>query len=74
MAHSTIDWNPVTEELPEAHPSTGTEDDDDDPGDEHPGENEALERAVDETTEAPEEFEVDDEDEPMPAPEREFDD
>ena len=45
------------------HPSTGTDDDDDDPEDEHEGENEAPIREVDENTEAPEEFEVDDEDE-----------
>ena len=45
------------------HPSTGTEDDDDEPEDEHEGENEAPVREVDENTEAPEEFEVDDEDE-----------
>ena len=43
-----------------AHPTSGTEDDDDDRDDEHAGENEALGRAVDEGTEAPEEFEVDD--------------
>jgi hypothetical protein len=42
---------------------TGTEDDDDDRDDEHEGENEAPIREVDEQTEAPEEFEVDDEDE-----------
>jgi hypothetical protein len=45
------------------HPSSGTEDDDDDRDDEHAGENEALIREVDDQTEAPEEFEVDDEDE-----------
>ena len=44
-------------------PTTGTEDDDDDRDDEHEGENEAPIREVDEQTEAPEEFEVDDEDE-----------
>jgi hypothetical protein len=43
-------------------PSTGTPDDDDDPGDEHEGENEAPVRETDENTEAPEEFELDDED------------
>jgi hypothetical protein len=42
-------------------PTTGNEDDDRD--DEHEGENEAPIREVDEQTEAPEEFEVDDEDE-----------
>ena len=42
------------------HPTSGTEDDDDDRDDEHVGENEAQGRAVDEGTEAPEEFEVED--------------
>ncbi len=46
-----------------AHPTSGTEDDDDDRDDEHAGENEAPVRAVDEGTETPEEFEVDDKDE-----------
>jgi hypothetical protein len=45
-----------------AHPTSGTEDDDDDRDDEHAGENEAPVRAVDEGTETPEEFEVDDQD------------
>src|SRR5437016_6696962 len=45
-----------------AHPTSGTEDDDDDRDDEHAGENEAPVRAVDEDTETPEEFEVDDKD------------
>jgi hypothetical protein len=45
------------------HPRTGTEDDDDDRDAEHQGENEAPIREVDENTEAPEEFEVDNEDE-----------
>jgi hypothetical protein len=45
------------------HPTTGTEDDDDDRDDEHAGENEASIREVDDQTETPEEFEVDDEDE-----------
>jgi hypothetical protein len=45
------------------HPRSGTQDDDDDRDDEHAGENEAPVREVDENTEAPEEFEVDDEDE-----------
>lgn len=49
------------EDLP--HPSTGTEDDDDDRDDEHADENEVPIREVDDQTEAPEEFEVDDEDE-----------
>jgi hypothetical protein len=44
------------------NPTTGTEDDDDEPEDEHPGENEAAERATNDATEAPEEFGVDDED------------
>jgi hypothetical protein len=43
-------------------PNSGTEDDDDDRDDEHESENEAPVREVDETTEAPEEFESDDED------------
>jgi len=43
--------------------TTGTVDDDDDPGDESATENEAPIRETDEATEAPEEFEVDDEDE-----------
>lgn len=47
----------------EAHPSSGTVDDDDDHDDEHVGENEASIREVDENTETSEEFEVDDEDE-----------
>lgn len=45
------------------HPTTGTQDDDDGRDDEHAGENEAPVREVDENTEAPEEFEVDGEDE-----------
>jgi hypothetical protein len=49
-------------ESPHSHPSTGTVDDDDEPEDEHPGENEASERETNDRTEAPEEFEVDDED------------
>lgn len=44
------------------HPTSGTEDDDDDRDDEQAGENEARIREVDDQTEAPEEFEVDDED------------
>jgi hypothetical protein len=43
--------------------TTGTVDDDDDPADESPDENEASIRETSEATEAPEEFEVDDEDE-----------
>ena len=45
------------------HPTTGTPDDEDDRDDEREDENEAPIREVDELTEAPEEFEVDDEDE-----------
>jgi hypothetical protein len=44
------------------HPTTGTEDDDDEPEDEHPGENEANGRETNDSTEAPEELETDDED------------
>jgi hypothetical protein len=43
--------------------TTGTVDDDDDPADENSNENEAPIRETNEATEAPEEFEVDDEDE-----------
>jgi hypothetical protein len=43
-------------------PSRGTADDDDDRDDEHARENEAPTREVDDRTEAPEEFEIDDED------------
>ena len=43
-------------------PTTGTVDDDDDPDDERPDENEAPIRETREKTEAPEEFERDDED------------
>ena len=42
----------------------GTKDDDDDRDDEHAGENEIPVRETNEATEAPEEFEVNDEDEP----------
>ena len=45
-----------------ARPTSGTEDDNDDRDDEHAGENETPVRAVDEGTETPEEFEVDDDD------------
>lgn len=44
-----------------AHPMSGTEDDDDDRNDERADENETPVRAVDEDTETPEEFDVDDE-------------
>jgi hypothetical protein len=53
--------NELPENILPAQPTSGTEDDDRD--DEHEGENEASVGAVDEDTEAPEEFEVDDEDE-----------
>jgi hypothetical protein len=43
-------------------PTTGTVDDNDDVADEHPTENEAPIRETREATEAPEEFEIDDED------------
>jgi hypothetical protein len=49
-------------DLPEARPSTGTEDDDDEPEDEHDGENEASQREQRDTTQLPEEIERDDED------------
>jgi hypothetical protein len=57
---------PVSErpEPPEPRHSTGTIDDDDEPEDEHDGENEAAERATSDDTEAPEEFQRDDEDRP----------
>jgi hypothetical protein len=42
------------------HATSGTEDDDDNPGDERDDENEAPVREVDDRTEAPEEFAVDD--------------
>jgi hypothetical protein len=45
------------------HSTTGTDDDGDDRDDEHADENEAPVRDVDENTETPEEFEIDDEDE-----------
>jgi hypothetical protein len=45
-----------------AESTTGTVDDDDDPDDENESENEPPVRETDERTEAPEEFEVDDED------------
>jgi hypothetical protein len=43
-------------------PTTGTVDDNDDVADEQPNENEAPIRETREATEAPEEFEIDDED------------
>jgi len=45
-----------------AHPTSGTEDDDDNRDDEHAGENEAPVRTVDEGTETREEFDGDDQD------------
>jgi hypothetical protein len=55
---------PEVEDLVEiAHPLTGTDDDQDDRDDEHAGENEASVREINENTETPEEFEIDDEDE-----------
>jgi hypothetical protein len=51
----------MTSETP-GSPSTRLAEDDDARDDEHPGENEASVRETDETTEAPEEFEIDDED------------
>jgi hypothetical protein len=45
------------------NPNSGANDDDDSRDDEHAGENEAVIREIDDQTEAPEEFEVDDEDE-----------
>jgi hypothetical protein len=52
------------EPTPLEPPTTGTVDDDDDRDDEHADENEALVREKSERTESPEEFEIDDEDEP----------
>ena len=49
-------------------PTSRTKDDDDDRDDEHAGENEASVRELDENTEAPEEFSIDDEDD-VPHPE-----
>jgi hypothetical protein len=55
--------NPLQESILAEHPTSGTQDDDDDRDDEHAGENEAQQRETDENTEAPEEFEIDDEEE-----------
>jgi len=55
----------MTNTYPARHaslPTSGTDDDDDDRDDEHEGENEAPIREADEATEAPEEFQRDDED------------
>jgi hypothetical protein len=54
----------IEDPTPLEHPTTGTVDDDDDRDDEHEGENEAAVREKSDRTESPEEFEVDDEDEP----------
>jgi hypothetical protein len=67
QAASEVPESPESPEYPPSdfplpEPTTGTEDDDDAPEDEHPGENEAEVREHDENTEAPEEFDVDDED------------
>jgi hypothetical protein len=74
---TTLRGPPMTSRVPEApplpevddfiepaHPLTGTDDDLDDRDDEHADENEASIREVNENTETPEEFEIDDEDEP----------
>jgi hypothetical protein len=58
-----LDLPPFQESYAVASHSTGTVDDDDDPSDESAGENEAPIRETSDATEAPEEFEVDDEDE-----------
>jgi len=52
----------VPSDFPIPHPTTGTVDDDDAPADEHESENEAMVREIDDSTEAPDEFERDDED------------
>jgi hypothetical protein len=52
----------------------GPKDDDDDRDDEHAGENEIPVRETDEETEAPEEFEVDDENEPDSGDDDDLDD
>jgi hypothetical protein len=57
-----IDVAPSPELAAAVPPTTGTVDDDDDLADERPDENEAPIRETSEATEAPEEFEVDDED------------
>jgi hypothetical protein len=57
-----IDVAPFQELAAAVQPTTGTADDDDDPAHERPNENEAPIRETSEATEAPEEFEVDDED------------
>jgi hypothetical protein len=52
----------LASEFSAPRPTTGTEDDDDEPEDERSGENEASERETNDATEAPEEFQTDDED------------
>jgi hypothetical protein len=49
-------------DIPVQHPSTGTEDDDDEPEDEHDGENEANQHEKRDNMEFPEEMQRDDED------------
>jgi hypothetical protein len=49
-------------DFPVPPPSTGTVDDDDDPADERPDENEAPVREKNENTDAPEEFQYNEED------------
>jgi hypothetical protein len=58
-----LELPPFQESNALASHTTGTVDDDDDPADESPNENEAPIRETSDATEAPEEFEVDDEDE-----------
>jgi hypothetical protein len=65
MSSVSIDEVPYLIAIPpetSSIPSTGTVDDDDEPEDENEGENEAPVREVSDATEAPEEFEKDDED------------
>jgi hypothetical protein len=52
----------IPSQFPIPRPSTGTVDDDDEPEDEHDSENEASQRETHDDTEAPEEFNIDDED------------
>ncbi len=56
-----LDVAPLQELSGMVPPTTGTVDDDDDPADEHSAENEAPIRETSEATEAPEEFDIDDE-------------
>jgi hypothetical protein len=57
-----LDLPPFQELNAVSPPTTGTVDDDDEPEDETDAENEAPIREINEATEAPEEFEIDDED------------